>query len=288
MNDQTPSLSPRPLSPRHERFVAEYLKDGNATRAYIRAGYATRGAQPSASRLLRDPRIAAAIAASRQGIAQTLAVSLERVTQEYAKIAFASIDDFVSTDDDGRLRVDLEKAHQAQRAGIVELKIASNSKQEQQVTLKLAKLQALAALSKQLGGQVAKPDPASALDGLGDDLHNARLRHQAEERAERAERALAEAQAALAAAQAPDGRPPDAPPQPAPQVEVPTEPPSEEAAAPQGPSAMAGMPTQPLPDHVPGLYPNARFVWSGGREHGLGPDSADALRVMKPGGFPGW
>ena len=40
------------LSLRHQRFVAEYLRDGNATQAYIRAGYSARGAQSCASRLL--------------------------------------------------------------------------------------------------------------------------------------------------------------------------------------------------------------------------------------------
>ena len=63
-------MSDKPLSPRHERFVLEYLKDGNATQAYLRAGYSPGGAQPSASRLLCRPNIAAAIAAGRQRIAQ--------------------------------------------------------------------------------------------------------------------------------------------------------------------------------------------------------------------------
>src|SRR5690349_9709974 len=106
-----------PLSPRHERFVAEYLKDGNATQAYVRAGYSSRGAQPSASRLLRDPRIEGAIAAGRQRVTQALEVSVERLAQEYAKIAFANINDFVSVDADGRLHIDLTKAGEAQRAG---------------------------------------------------------------------------------------------------------------------------------------------------------------------------
>src|SRR5690242_18702134 len=123
-----------PLSPRHERFVAALLKDGNATQAYIRAGYSPRGAQPSASRLLRDPRIAAAVAAGRQRMAQTLEVDVQRIVQEYAKIAFASVGDYVSTDADGRLHVDLEKAGQAQLAGIVELKIVNHRNQEQTVT----------------------------------------------------------------------------------------------------------------------------------------------------------
>src|SRR6185503_20874104 len=152
-------MSDTPLSPRHERFVAEYLKDGNATQAYRRAGYALRGAQQSASRLLRDPRIEAAIAAGRQRIARDLEVDVQRLAQEYAKIAFASVYDYVSTGDDGRLRVDLEKANQAQRAGILEVRITDHSKQQQTVTLKLGKLQALNMLVKQLGVLVVKPAP---------------------------------------------------------------------------------------------------------------------------------
>ncbi len=56
-------MSDKSLSIRQDRFVREFLEDGNATRAYIRAGYSARGAQPSASRLLTQPHIAAAIAA---------------------------------------------------------------------------------------------------------------------------------------------------------------------------------------------------------------------------------
>jgi phage terminase small subunit len=92
-------MSDKPLSLRHETFVAEFLKDCNGTQAYIRAGYAPRGAQPSASRLLRDPRIAAAVTAGRQRISESLAVSVERVMEEYAKIAYVKVSDFVSTDE---------------------------------------------------------------------------------------------------------------------------------------------------------------------------------------------
>lgn len=51
------------LTPKQERFVAEYLVDLNATQAYIRAGYSETGAAPSASALLRNPKVAAAVAA---------------------------------------------------------------------------------------------------------------------------------------------------------------------------------------------------------------------------------
>ena len=39
------------LNDRQRLFVAEYLVDRNATRAYIRAGYSPDGARQSASRL---------------------------------------------------------------------------------------------------------------------------------------------------------------------------------------------------------------------------------------------
>ena len=183
-----------PLSPRHERFVAEFLKDGNATQAYIRAGYSPRGAQPSASRLLRDPRIEAAIAAGRQRMAQALEVDVQRIAQEYAKIAFASVDDFVSVDAEGRLSVDLTKASQAQRAGIIELRIANHRNQHQRVTLKLGKLQALNMLVKQLG--VLNPAPGlTAEDRQGYERRCAdleRLLNHREEQQRRLQRELDE------------------------------------------------------------------------------------------------
>jgi phage terminase small subunit len=82
-------MTEKPLSLRHLRFVTEYLRDGNATQAYIRAGD---GAQSCASRLLAQPHIEAALSAGRQRIAQSLQVTVERVAQEYARIAFAPID----------------------------------------------------------------------------------------------------------------------------------------------------------------------------------------------------
>lgn len=284
------STATTPLSPRHERFVAEYLKDGNATQAYLRAGYAGRGAQQSASRLLRDPRIEAAIAAGRQHLAQALQASVERVTQEYAKIAFANVADFVSTDDDGTLRIDLEKAGQAQRAGILELSISGNhSKQQQTIRLKLGKLQALAALSKLLGAAAAAK-PADRWDGLAESMHEARLRHLAEARAERAERALAEARAALAEARPetsglenpnpsifPLRREPEAA-----EATAPVAPPQE----PQPSQSTAARAPHDVPPEL-SVMPPEKFIWRT-HQHPGAIDSAEALKRMKPGGFPGW
>lgn len=198
------------LSPRHERFVLEFLKDGNATRAYIRAGYSPHSAQPCASRLLRRPHVETAIAAGRQRIAAALGLSVERIGREYARIAFANIDDYIQVEEDGRPRIDLEKASRAQRAGIVEMKFSNHSKPQHQVTLKLNKLQALAALTDRMGLFAEQPGPAPpsadraryerAIAKLAEDRREATMRLiEVEEERDAARAMLADAQARLAA-----------------------------------------------------------------------------------------
>ncbi len=51
----------RKLSARQEAFVAEYVKDRNATRAAIRAGYSERTARSIGHENLTKPDIAAAV-----------------------------------------------------------------------------------------------------------------------------------------------------------------------------------------------------------------------------------
>jgi len=45
------------LNPRQKRFIVEYLKDGNGTRAAVRAGYAPSSAAVQACRLLQNDRV---------------------------------------------------------------------------------------------------------------------------------------------------------------------------------------------------------------------------------------
>lgn len=76
------------LSERRERFVAEYLASGKATQAAIAAGYAEANAPFQASRLLREPAVAAAIEARRAKVLGKLEVKAETVLGELAKVAF--------------------------------------------------------------------------------------------------------------------------------------------------------------------------------------------------------
>lgn len=55
------------LTAKQQRFVDEYLVDGNGTRAAVAAGYGRAGASVAAHRLLRNPNTRAVVEA-RQGI----------------------------------------------------------------------------------------------------------------------------------------------------------------------------------------------------------------------------
>lgn len=79
------------LSPRQDRFVAEYLIDLNATQAAIRAGYSKKTAQEQGSRLLSNAMVAEAIQRRQSRIAAKLEITQESVVAELAKIAFADI-----------------------------------------------------------------------------------------------------------------------------------------------------------------------------------------------------
>jgi len=67
------------LTPKQERFVAEYLIDLNATQAAIRAGYSEKTAGQVGFENLKKPEIAEAIAAKAGKTAEKLDLSAERV-----------------------------------------------------------------------------------------------------------------------------------------------------------------------------------------------------------------
>lgn len=77
------------MTEQRRRFVAEYLaRGGNATAAAVAAGYSEGSAAMQASRLIREPAVAAAIAAGRAKVLGRLEVKAETVLSELAKVAF--------------------------------------------------------------------------------------------------------------------------------------------------------------------------------------------------------
>lgn len=277
---------PKRLSPRHARFVAEYLEDFNATQAYLRAGYSPRSAPANASRLLRRPEIEAAIAEGRRRITQSLAIGAERMAREYARIAFANIDDFMRVDADGTVHIDVAKADRAKRAGLVDLVVTEGTEtRPRQVRIKLGKLRALDQLTKRLDLFGEKPAPEVSAEAHGhlrevvEGLHRV-LAGERERRVE-LERRLGNAQAPLAVEPEPGPQVPEEPeeePEPIILKGLGPPDPPKRRQPPSPPQQEPGMPTGPRPDFTPGLQPNAQFIWSGGRKPGDPPDSYVALK----------
>lgn len=83
------------LLPKQAKFVAEYLKDGNATQAAIRAGYSPKTAYSIGQENLKKPEIAArleqkqaVIAAKQDAFLEAMELTEQRVRREIARIAF--------------------------------------------------------------------------------------------------------------------------------------------------------------------------------------------------------
>jgi phage terminase small subunit len=89
---------PGPLSPKHQRFVDEYLVDHNGAQAAARAGYSPRSAKVTASRLLTDANIQAAIQAKQKEAASHAGVTLQRIVEEFAKLAFTNLNQMMTWD----------------------------------------------------------------------------------------------------------------------------------------------------------------------------------------------
>lgn len=71
------------LSPKQQRFVAEYLKDQNATQAAIRAGYSPGTAKQQGSRLLTNADVASAVARGQQRVAKKVEITVESLAAEF-------------------------------------------------------------------------------------------------------------------------------------------------------------------------------------------------------------
>lgn len=91
------------LTPKQQRFVAEYLKDLCATAAYRRAGYRAAGhaAEVNAAKLLRNTEVQNAIALAEKERAARVKIEADNVLRELARIAFSDMRDFVDWGPEG-------------------------------------------------------------------------------------------------------------------------------------------------------------------------------------------
>lgn len=79
------------LNARQRRFITEYLVDQNGTQAAIRAGYAKRSAHVTASLLISNANVKAAIDKQMSKMLSKIEVTAERVLAERARLAFFDV-----------------------------------------------------------------------------------------------------------------------------------------------------------------------------------------------------
>lgn len=110
----------RDMTPKQERFVAEYLFDLNGTAAAKRAGLSEKTAASIASEYLRKPHIAKAIAERQAAQLAAADLSATRVLEEMRRLAFMDVG--VLFDTAGNLRP-LHLMKPADRAAIAGIEV---------------------------------------------------------------------------------------------------------------------------------------------------------------------
>lgn len=145
------------LTPKQERFIAEYLIEPNATQAAIKAGYSAKTAYSIGQENLNKPEIAARLAEKQQKLADKYEVTADRVIRELALIGFANMLDYITPDAAGSAFVDLSDLDRNRAAAISEITIDTMRGEDEQrqivrTRFKLhAKRDALELLGKHLG-----------------------------------------------------------------------------------------------------------------------------------------
>lgn len=99
---KTDTSQPRPLTPKQQRFVDEYIVDLNGTQAAIRAGYSAKTAEHQASRMLGYAQVSTAIAAAKVARSEKTGIDAEWVLRRLAGEATADLADLY--DDHGNLK----------------------------------------------------------------------------------------------------------------------------------------------------------------------------------------
>ena len=139
------------LTLRQQRFVAEYLIDGNATKAAIRAGLESKNPAYAGNKMKRRPGVAEAIAKGRAELAQELRVDAARVIAEYTRLAFADLRDYVEWGPKGVALKPQGEIGKTVSPAIIEF-VARQDKRGTRLHVKLhSKLKSLEALGKYLG-----------------------------------------------------------------------------------------------------------------------------------------
>ena len=157
------------LTDQQRRFVAEYLIDQVATKAYIRAGYSPEGANRNGPRLRAHPAVSAVIDAALRAQIESRVSKADRILSELEAIAFSRVNR-VATWANGR--VSLKSSEAVDEATLAALSEISETVGEFGVSLKVKlhpKLPALLKLAEREGLFEKGPRPGEEEDVFRDD-----------------------------------------------------------------------------------------------------------------------
>lgn len=133
------------LTDLQEKFCKEYAKDLNATKAYLRAGYAAKtdaSAAAGASTLLRNPKI-------RSYLGEILELSEVSVISEIVKIAFANITDIIELRNNALIFKDSADLSDRAKSALQSIRVTERYTEEGKVcTVEVKMHDKLAALEK--------------------------------------------------------------------------------------------------------------------------------------------
>lgn len=145
------------LTPKQVLFCKEYIKDFNASRAALAAGYSKQTAYAMGAENLKKPQIQGYINQITKKKVEKLDISAEKVIEEIAKIAFSNIDDLGQWDEDGVFKLkSSDEMSESAKAAINSINYSATKMGESLVKTDLkitkeSKLKALELLGKYTG-----------------------------------------------------------------------------------------------------------------------------------------
>ena len=115
------------LNDRERLFVAEYLVDMNASQAAIRAGYSPKTVGSNCYRVMRRPRVKAAIAEAMAARERDLQIDAREVLREIVRLSFGNMLDYVRVTEDGAAALDLSGLTRDKAAAIAEITLVEGA-----------------------------------------------------------------------------------------------------------------------------------------------------------------
>jgi phage terminase small subunit len=158
------------LSINEERFVQEYVSCGVARQAYVRAyGCSIESAGVLADRLLKKVNIQRGVEKEREKLRERARITQDQLVDEYRKIAFAQMSDYVDWDADGVTLKDSSELQPDAHAAVLEVGEVPMKSGGKAMKIKLHdKKGALDSLGKMLGYSIERQEVKHEFSDLSD------------------------------------------------------------------------------------------------------------------------